>query len=149
MCTRCKRLNLECKIEDNFKRVGKRSRNAEMEREIIELRRQVAAQQKATGVANGAHTNGTANTKLSPSADGTFTSDAAAAGLLDLRGGGTGRPVFKRLEDVTLTQDRAQELFQRFFTFHHPFLPFLNPDRKPEDYYARSPLLFWMDGWTL
>jgi hypothetical protein len=143
MCTRCKRLNLGCKIEDNFKRVGKRSRNAEMEREIIELRKQVAAQQKLAGVAKGAHTNGKAPLQPSPTGDGTFTSDAAAAGLLDLRGGGTGRPVFKRLEDVTLTQDRAQDLFQRFFTFHHPFLPFLNPDRTPEDYFARSPLLFW------
>ena len=115
-----------------------------MEREIVELRKQVVAQQKASGVANGAHTNGTMNPLSSPAGDGPFTSDAAAAGLLDLRGGGsTGRPVFKRLEDVTLTQDRAQELFQRFFTFHHPFLPFLNPDRKPEDYFARSPLLFW------
>ena len=114
-----------------------------MEREIVELRKQVAAQQKTTGVDHVAHTNGNANIQLSPSADGTFTSDAAAAGLLDLRGGGTGRPVFKRLEDVTLTQDRAQELFQRFFTFHHPFLPFMNPDRNPEDYYTRSPLLFW------
>ncbi|KIW86694.1 uncharacterized protein Z519_12680 [Cladophialophora bantiana CBS 173.52] len=142
-CTRCKRLNLECKIEDNFKRIGKRSRNAEMEREIIELRKQVAAQQQTTGVANGSHANGNAKLQPSPSGDGTFTSDAAAAGLLDLRGGGSGRPIFKRLEEVTLTVDRAQELFQRFFTFHHPFLPFLNPDRTPDEYYARSPLLFW------
>ncbi|OAG41792.1 hypothetical protein AYO21_04027 [Fonsecaea monophora] len=142
-CTRCKRLNLDCKIEDNFKRIGKRSRNAEMEREIIELRKQVAAQKHTAGVANGSHTNGGANLQVSPSADGTFTSDAAAAGLLDLRGGGSGRPIFTRLEEVSLTIDRAQELFQRFFTFHHPFLPFLNPDRTPEEYYARSPLLFW------
>ncbi|KAI5290145.1 hypothetical protein KEM55_008655, partial [Ascosphaera atra] len=40
-CSRCRRLNLECKIESNFKRIGKRSRNAEMEREIIELRREI------------------------------------------------------------------------------------------------------------
>lgn len=143
MCTRCKRLNLECKIEDHFKRVGKRSRNAEMEREIIELRKLVSTQKQGLGAGSKNHTNGGANLQQSPTGDGTFTSDAAAAGLLDLRGGGVGRPVFKRLEDVTLVQDRAQELFQRFFTFHHPFLPFLNPDRKPEDYFARSPLLFW------
>lgn len=41
-CTRCKRIRLDCKIESNFKRVGKRSRNAEMEREIVELRKQLA-----------------------------------------------------------------------------------------------------------
>ncbi|KAI9781289.1 MAG: hypothetical protein M1839_006082 [Geoglossum umbratile] len=44
-CSRCRRLNLECKIESNFKRVGKRSKNAEMEREILELRRQLASAQ--------------------------------------------------------------------------------------------------------
>ncbi|KAI9773095.1 MAG: hypothetical protein M1840_008216 [Geoglossum simile] len=44
-CARCRRLNLECKIESNFKRVGKRSKNAEMEREILELRRQLASAQ--------------------------------------------------------------------------------------------------------
>lgn len=51
--------------------------------------------------------------------------------------------MFKRLEDVTLSVDRVQDLFQRFFTFHHPFLPFLNPERTPDEYYTRSPLLFW------
>ncbi|KAH0538986.1 hypothetical protein FGG08_004435 [Glutinoglossum americanum] len=45
---RCRRLNLECKIESNFKRVGKRSKNAEMEREILELRRQLASAQGQT-----------------------------------------------------------------------------------------------------
>lgn len=43
-CSRCNRLRLDCKIESNFKRIGKRSRNAEMEREIIELRKQIASQ---------------------------------------------------------------------------------------------------------
>ena len=72
----------------------------------------------------------------------------AAAGLLDLRSGGdkasAGRaPIFKRLGVVGLTVDRIRELHQRFFTFYHPFLPFLNPDRTPDEYYQRSPLLFW------
>ncbi|KAJ9645505.1 hypothetical protein H2204_001085 [Knufia peltigerae] len=144
-CSRCKRLNLECKIEDNFKRVGKRSRNAEMEREIVELRKQVAAQKSGTASkSNGGAQNGHTGPNLAPTALGGFTQDAAAAGLLDLREGKSpGRSIFKRLEDVTLTQDRVQELFQRFFTFQHPFLPFLNPDRTPEEYHTRSPLLFW------
>ncbi|KAI9817602.1 MAG: hypothetical protein M1826_001588 [Phylliscum demangeonii] len=34
---------LPCKIESNFKRVGKRSRNAEMERELAELRKRLAS----------------------------------------------------------------------------------------------------------
>ncbi|EXJ76876.1 hypothetical protein A1O3_10521 [Capronia epimyces CBS 606.96] len=143
-CSRCKRLSLDCKIEDNFKRVGKRSRNAEMEREIIELRKQVA-RQRSGALANAALQNN--NINFSQPGTGSFTQDAAAAGLLDLRGAAfeksPGRPISKRLEEVTLTLDRVQEIFQRFFTLHHPFLPFLNPDRTPEEYFSRSPLLFW------
>ncbi|EXJ83289.1 hypothetical protein A1O1_06908 [Capronia coronata CBS 617.96] len=143
-CSRCKRLSLDCKIEDNFKRVGKRSRNAEMEREIIELRKQVARQQSGR-LAGAPLPNGTAD--FSQTATASFTQDAAAAGLLDLRGGAfeksPARAIFKRLEDVSLTTDRVQELFQRFFTLHHPFVPFLNPDRTPDEYFSKSPLLFW------
>lgn len=130
-CSRCKRLNLECKIEENFKRVGKRSRNAEMEREIVELRKQVAAQGN-----NPQHI-------LPPSSvQTTAVTNEAAAGLLDLRDGGS-RGAIKRLGEVFLTMDQIQILFSRFFKFCHPFLPFLNPDKPPEDYYRNSPLLFW------
>jgi hypothetical protein len=31
----------------------------------------------------------------------------------------------------------------RFFTYYHPFLPFLDPEKPPEDYFSTSPLLFW------
>lgn len=116
-----------------------------MEREIVELRKQVAAQ-KSTSASNvnGGAQNGNTSLSLPQTSLGSFTQDAAAAGLLDLREGKSpGRSIFKRLEDVAVTQDRVQELFQRFFTFQHPFLPFLNPDRTPEEYHTRSPLLFW------
>ncbi|KAK5091244.1 hypothetical protein LTR05_001425 [Lithohypha guttulata] len=130
-CSRCRRLTLECKIEDNFKRIGKRSRNAEMEREIIELRKQVATQ------------NAQQQLGLPPTlTQTTAVTNEAAAGLLDLRDGGS-RGGLKRLGDVVLTLDQIHEVFQRFFKFCHPFLPFLNQDRPPEDYYSKSPLLFW------
>lgn len=142
ICTRCRRLRLECKIEDNFKRIGKRSRNAEMEREIVELRRRVAEQDKIL------QTNGVQPVNGNLSIPNHAYAADAAAGLLDLRSGldkspGRAGATYKRLETVVLTVDRARALHQRFFTFFHPFLPFLNPDRSPEDYYNRSPLLFW------
>lgn len=31
----------------------------------------------------------------------------------------------------------------RFFLFYHPFLPFIDRDQSPDDYYNVSPLLFW------
>ncbi|KAK5093661.1 hypothetical protein LTR70_009851 [Exophiala xenobiotica] len=142
-CSRCKRLNLECKIEENFRRVGKRSRNAEMEREIVQLRKQVAAQNVNPNANAHAHSQlplpPPPPTSVNQAAVGTTE---AAAGLLDLRGGGRGGS-YKRLGDVALQVDRIQDLFQRFFKFCHPFLPFLNPERPPDEYYAKSPLLFW------
>lgn len=30
-----------------------------------------------------------------------------------------------------------------FFTFYHPFIPFLDPTKNPDEYYQSSPLLFW------
>lgn len=105
-----------------------------MEREIVDLRRQVA--QQNTVLANNGLVNGPSSNNYD-----------AAAGLLDLRSGvdkspGTGS-VFKRLEDVCLTLDKIRELHERFFMYYHPFMPFLNPDRTPDEYYKRSPLLFW------
>lgn len=132
-CSRCKRLSLDCKIDENFKRVGKRSRNAEMEREIVELRRQVAAQNAGQPLA------------IPPSHIQTTTvTNEAAAGLLDLRDGGRGSGGgFRRLGEVMLHTDQIRTLFERFFKFSHPFLPFLNSEKPPEDYYTKSPLLFW------
>jgi len=110
-----------------------------MEREIIELRKQVAAQ-------NGGLQHPLPQLDLLPNTPGTYAHEAVA-GLLDLRSGVDKSPgsraVIKRLEDVILTHDRVRDLFQRFFTYHHPFLPFLNPEKTPDEYYQRSPLLFW------
>jgi hypothetical protein len=142
-CSRCNRLQLSCKIDDTFKRVGKRSRNAEMEREIQELRRQVEEANKTKRPST--HTMSYDQTQWA-------TTDPAVAGLMDLRSGNgidsnqrtspNGAAV-RRLEEVVLTANRIDELFELFFSFYHHFLPFLNPDRRPDEYFQRSSLLFW------
>ncbi|PYH92433.1 hypothetical protein BO71DRAFT_357272 [Aspergillus ellipticus CBS 707.79] len=167
-CSRCRRLRLDCKIESHFKRVGKRSRNAEMEREIIELRRQIAVQSSPAGTMPpqqptslpAAQTpkqetpsqvgSGVYHTPSAMSTDQYMGSHEAVASLLDLRSGfdGTnymrnGTHHFKRIEDVAIVPERVTELFNMFFTFYHPFLPFLDRDQTPDDYHNASPLLFW------
>lgn len=167
-CSRCRRLKLDCKIESNFKRVGKRSRNAEMEREIIELRRQIAnanansnnaslksqvppAKQETSTMSTPLSVGPMYQTPTPLSADQYMGSHEAVASLLDLRSGFDGANYmrngghqFKRIEDVMVAADRINELFNLFFTFYHPYLPFLDRDITPEEYYATSPLLFWM-----
>lgn len=137
-CSRCRRLRLDCKIESNFKRIGKRSRNAEMEREIIELRKQIAnVQANATtsmpqqppSIQSSQHTPkqepsshvspaGVYHTPSGMSADQYMGSHEAVASLLDLRSGfdssnymRNGSHNFKRIEDVVVVPERVTELF--------------------------------------
>ncbi|KAI1378687.1 hypothetical protein F4677DRAFT_443173 [Hypoxylon crocopeplum] len=153
-CSRCNRLKLECKIESNFKRIGKRSKHAEMEKEIDRLRRKIA-QAKAQGfvveddedlqsqlqspVANSAYSH-TRNPSL-------MGSDEAVTSLLTLKRGGSyslaATHYAYELETVRLTEQDVHALFQEFFTCYHPFLPFLNEQQSPDLYYQQHALLFW------
>lgn len=138
-CSRCRRLKLDCKIETTFKRVGKRSRNAEMEREIIALRKQIAhAQANATATLPPQPPSSLPTTQPTPkqetstqvspvamyhtpsaiSSDQYMGSHEAVASLLDLRSGfdgsnymRNGNHHFKRLEDVAVVPERVTELF--------------------------------------
>lgn len=149
-CSRCNRLKLDCKIESNFKRVGKRSKHAEMEKEIERLRRglnraqaqgfvppEEEDQDLQSPMANSAYTH-TRNPSL-------MGSDEAVSSLLHLkRGGSYNMPRYTHeLENVRLTEDSVSQLFNVFFTYYHPYLPFLNPQHSPDMYYQQHPLLFW------
>lgn len=128
-CSRCRRLKLECKIDTTFKRIGKRSRNMEMEKEIQELRRQLANQPSSPSAPPPpikAPPSDTASPRVSsiPSQlDQYINSEQAVSSLLDLRSGIDGssqrrspnrqfRPS-RRLEGITLSHDQVQELFHR------------------------------------
>ncbi|KAJ5534558.1 hypothetical protein N7527_000812 [Penicillium freii] len=163
-CSRCRRLRLGCKIESNFKRVGKRSRNAEMEREIMELRKQIATGQPVPGMSQqqaltaAQLTPKQESNQVSPavyqtpsamSADQYMGSQEAVASLLDLRSGFDGTNFMRnggqirRIEDVMVVPEKVAELFNIFFTYYHPFLPFLDRNQSPDDYNSSSSLLFW------
>ncbi|KAK9420373.1 putative Zn(2)-C6 fungal-type domain-containing protein [Seiridium cardinale] len=152
-CSRCNRLKLECKIESNFKRIGKRSKHAEMEKEIDRLRRNIS-QARAQGyvidededhhsqlqspIANSAYTH-TRNPSL-------MGSDEAVNSLLTLKRGGSysvATHYAYELETVRLTEQDVSGLFHEFFASYHRFLPFLNPDQPPDLYFQQHALLFW------
>ncbi|KAL8392620.1 hypothetical protein RB595_002713 [Gaeumannomyces hyphopodioides] len=150
-CTRCSRLKLECKIESNFKRVGKRSKHAEMEKEIDMLRRVVQRARAAGFIEEDEDMH---SQLQSPVINSTYThtrnpslmgSDEAVSSLLHLkRGGSYAIPrIVRSLEDVQLTEDAEAQLFDEFFRCYHPLLPFLSPQQTAEQYYQQNSLLYW------
>ncbi|KAL8947032.1 MAG: hypothetical protein Q9222_006644 [Ikaeria aurantiellina] len=128
-CSRCARLKLDCKIDSTFKRVGKRSRNMEMEKEIHDLRRQLANQQSSpTAPSPSVKTSASdaASPRISnvPSQlDQYIDSEQAVNSLLNLRSGGDGAShlrssngqmgISRRLENITLSSNQIEELFHR------------------------------------
>ncbi|KFY48768.1 hypothetical protein V495_01048 [Pseudogymnoascus sp. VKM F-4514 (FW-929)] len=49
----------------------------------------------------------------------------------------------RKLDGIELAADSIQILFEQFFTFYHPYLPFLDPRLSPDHYFYSSRLLFW------
>ncbi|KAE8377185.1 hypothetical protein BDV26DRAFT_264046 [Aspergillus bertholletiae] len=158
-CSRCKGLQIECKVEPSFTRISKRRRNAEMEREIIGLRRQLASntnqgdhavqkniddevsQSAGSTIWDPASTTlnqgKTLSTNLEPQTSSTpVTIQSEGSGLFREDG-------VWRLEDVFLSKPRATALFEQFFTYYHPFIPLLDPRTPPDYYLGRCPLLAW------
>ncbi len=121
--------------------MGKRIQNAEMEREIVELRKQLASQQ-------GSPTTQTPFIKesrsspaspsissLNPALEQYMGSQEAVASLMDLRSGLEGGSFLRspssqqllpsrRLEAVVLFYDRIRDLFQMFVTSLPPLPTF-------------------------
>ncbi|KAI5467427.1 hypothetical protein BGZ63DRAFT_346690 [Mariannaea sp. PMI_226] len=151
-CSRCIRLKLECKIESNFKRIGKRSKHAEMEKEIDRLRRNISRAKSQGYVLDEEEDTNSPINQSNPTYSHTHTrnpslmgSDEAVSSLLHLkRGGNYNMPRYTHeLENVQLTEDNVTNLFNEFFAFYHPFLPCLNPQQTPDQYFQLHPLLFW------
>jgi transcriptional regulatory protein LEU3 len=157
-CHRCLKQNLRCVIEPNFKRVGKRNRNAEMEKEMEYLRDRLAMYEGSQALT----TQPTLNTPQAPVDNNVFSTgqtpkvedeaflqtqhqQVAATSLLDLR---SGSPMFYPLgsgeSHVRLSHSEVNELFTEYFQLYHPFLPFLDQVRTPDEYHSQDhKLLFW------
>jgi hypothetical protein len=89
----------------------------------------------------------------SPMANGMYSrdnqsymgSDEAVSSLLHLKQGGSyNMPrIVREIENVGLTEEAINHLFNEFWCCYHPYLPFLNPSQAPDVYYQQHPLLFW------
>jgi len=157
-CQRCRKQNLRCVIEPNFRRVGKRNRNAEMEKEMESLRERLAqyeGPQALTAQSSMCSPRPIANDRRSSMGPASKVEDeaflttqhqqVAATSLLDLR---SGSPLFYVLgvgdANVRLNPTEVNELFTEYFQLYHPFLPFLDQVRSPDEYYNQDhKLLFW------
>lgn len=133
--------------------MGKRSKHAEMEKEIDKLRRAVQSA-KAQGFVVEEEEEDMHSQLQSPVVNSVYShtrnpslmgSDEAVSSLLHLKRGGsyTIPRIARELEDIRLTEDAERQLFEEFFTFYHPFLPFLNPAQTPDQYYQQLSLLYW------
>ena len=71
--------------------------------------------------------------------------DEAVSSLLHLKQSGSyNMPrIAHKLEEVGLVEEAVNQLFNEYFMYYHPFLPFLNPELSPDHYFLQSPLLFW------
>ncbi|KAL3422990.1 Zn(II)2Cys6 transcriptional activator [Phlyctema vagabunda] len=159
-CARCRRLNLECRIEPNFRRVAKRTENAEMQREIVELRRLHASSLKQdttrgsfspvpkqaehyspplqmSGVEQYKPPNQPTLRPITPAPQDIEPANSLEPSTTDEMFGS------QFIGSVTLSGDRIAHLFYLFFIHYHPFLPLLRHDHTPAQYFAQSPLLAW------
>jgi len=132
-----------------------------MEREIADLRRRLQVAEKA----GGTETHQSANVFAQPvsalaaasaSAPGMvpmIDRNGVANSLLDLhrsRSADVKQPNIaqmthgaKSLGTTVVYLEQIDALFQEFFRYYHPFLPLLDPDKTPDQYFDLCPLLFW------
>lgn len=123
-----------------------------MEKEIDRLRRNLARAKSQGFTPEGEDDMDSPAAASNPTYTHTHTrnpslmgSDEAVSSLLHLkRGGNYNMPRYSHeLENVQLTEDDVNHLFNQFFQFYHPILPFLNPRQAPDMYHQQHPLLFW------
>ncbi|KAL9072657.1 MAG: hypothetical protein Q9157_005024, partial [Trypethelium eluteriae] len=161
-CERCQRFGLQCIITPGFKRTAKRDEHAAMKKELAELKAENQAlrmQLHQSSINGHASTNPPASgTPLGSSMPGLqFDADIASNeadashSLLRLsqRGDGDDSSNFRRVHasktigDVRLPLTEINELFSRYWTEFHPYLPLLDRTKDPEDYYKECPMLYW------
>ncbi|KAL1968442.1 hypothetical protein VTN77DRAFT_1971 [Rasamsonia byssochlamydoides] len=172
----------ECQIDSEYKRVNKRAKIEELEKQVQQLRSSVELARPAqlvsprtTESASSSFsvpnsqpycTSPLANQALGPSSPETPRLESRGVDELSLPphlselSFSSRRPTLpqaspianlaascgnsKSLDHITLSQKQIDTLFQIFFRHYHPYVPLLDPAIPPDEYYGRSPLLFWV-----
>lgn len=191
-CSRCVKLGLECKIDDQFQRTRKRKRSSELEKEVEGLKRQISTlsrqsfrlpvpmaqspgytgsdywprsstRESDNGSVLSPNENSAVNfsttmpsgtspdspdhndppgTTTRPTMD-EDTECAPAAPLVPGMSVRASTVPSRTLDNIKITAEEIEELFTIYFDYFHPFLPMLERDKTPEEYYKASPLLYW------
>ncbi|KAF7944382.1 hypothetical protein EAE96_010779 [Botrytis aclada] len=121
-CCRCTRLGIECKLDSDFKRVAKRHKHAEMQKEIEELKELVAKQAALLAVANSPDNFGKEN-NASSSTDS--------------------KPKDQRIDDILVSGEQLAFLFDQYFSRYHHICPILDPSQTCDQTFAQDPVLGW------
>ncbi|OQV02774.1 Fungal Zn2-Cys6 binuclear cluster domain-containing protein [Cladophialophora immunda] len=158
VCIRCRDLGLSCVYDNDYKRHNKRVKLRELAEEVERLR---AAQPHVANISPPAlddsyspldhektdcpvpasyrTRSGQVDSNSSPLlTDAHFREPQAPAQVQLLPAVNS-----QTLGNVTLTSSQIDRLFQTFFSQYHPFMPFVETDGSPDDYYTKCPLLFW------
>ncbi|KAM3073360.1 hypothetical protein ACMFMG_004742 [Clarireedia jacksonii] len=120
-CSRCHRLGLPCKLDSDFKRVAKRHKHTEMQKEIKELRELVAKQSAQLAASN-----------------------AKEYGILNPSSTLDSKPKDQEIENITVSGDQLAFLFDQFFSRYHYICPILDPTQSCDQYFSQDPLLGWV-----
>ncbi|KAF1967861.1 hypothetical protein BU23DRAFT_282157 [Bimuria novae-zelandiae CBS 107.79] len=160
-CSRCKKMNLECRILPTSTR-NLRQTKAEMRRELEELRwnmRQGHGDPNSTPGSLGdassfrsphEHPTGSFSNPSAPGTDASMSpamehGPSAVAGK-EVKGSASGPTITRALDGFVVDARKIDDCFALFFTQYHPLLPILESSLAPSSangYYELSPFLFW------
>ena len=151
-CSRCKRFNLQCRIDQNFKRVGKRNQISELERQNAELHERLAAVEASPITRSTTFFPASPRFDMHTTNPATHPHDGVAGSLLELSRGPEAHRVSaarkksssaRALGTFSVTADQIDRLVDEFFLHYHPLLPVLDPGKEPDEYFDLCDLLFW------
>ncbi|KAB8287274.1 hypothetical protein EYC80_010111 [Monilinia laxa] len=121
-CCRCTRLGIHCKLDSDFKRVAKRHKHSEMQKEIEELRELVAKQSAQLAAAN------------SPDQSGKGKNPSSST---------DSKPKDQKIDDILVSGEQLTFLFDQYFSRYHHICPILDPSQTCDQTFAQDPILGW------